>query len=282
MEKTKKKGKKWKIILFVVLALILILILSAVISTYKYLQNFKKEDEAKKAEMPGNASQYAVENIQPHLNRPLEGMDILFLGSSVTEGACSMKESFVEYLVKLDGIDATKEAVSSTTLVDEFSPIAFVYAGDGRSYISRIKENVDKSAHFDAVVIQLSTNDATNGKPLGELGDSKAMTEFDTKTVTGAIEYLIAYVQETWNCPVIFYTGTYYESEAYAAMVDRLWEIGEKWDIGVIDLYNDKDLNNISEDTYSFYMYDQIHPTRAGYLEWWTPAIEAYLYDYLI
>ncbi len=64
-------------------------------------------------------------------------------------------------------------------------------------------------------------------------------------------------------------------------MVDRLWDIEEKWGIGVIDLYNDKKLNDIDEDTYNFYMYDQIHPTKAGYLKWWTPAIEAYLYYFL-
>ena len=26
---------------------------------------------------------------------------------------------------------------------------------------------------------------------------------------------------------------------------------------------------------------DGIHPTQAGYLNWWTPKMEAYLYDYL-
>ena len=29
------------------------------------------------------------------------------------------------------------------------------------------------------------------------------------------------------------------------------------------------------------YMFDGIHPTQAGYLNWWTPKMEAYLYDYL-
>ena len=28
-------------------------------------------------------------------------------------------------------------------------------------------------------------------------------------------------------------------------------------------------------------MADNIHPTKAGYLEWWTPKIEAYIVDYL-
>lgn len=33
--------------------------------------------------------------------------------------------------------------------------------------------------------------------------------------------------------------------------------------------------------SYNFYMYDKIHPTKAGYLKWWTPVIEAFLYKYL-
>lgn len=32
---------------------------------------------------------------------------------------------------------------------------------------------------------------------------------------------------------------------------------------------------------YDFYMYDKIHPTKAGYLEWWLPTIQEYLYAYL-
>ena len=36
------------------------------------------------------------------------------------------------------------------------------------------------------------------------------------KTVAGSIEFIIAYAKEKWNCPVAFYTGTRYDSEAYA------------------------------------------------------------------
>lgn len=28
-------------------------------------------------------------------------------------------------------------------------------------------------------------------------------------------------------------------------------------------------------------MADKIHPTKAGYLEWWTPKMEQYIYDYI-
>ena len=49
----------------------------------------------------------------------------------------------------------------------------------------------------------------------------------------------------------------------------------------MIDLYIDEEFNDIDEDTYNLYMYDKIHPTKAGYLEWWTPKIEEDLYIYL-
>lgn len=35
--------------------------------------------------------------------------------------------------------------------------------------------------------------------------------------------------------------------------------------------YSNKEFNNISAEERSLYMADNIHPTKAGYLEWWTP-----------
>ena len=104
---------------------------------------------------------------------------------------------------------------------------------------------------------------------------------FDTKTVAGAIEYVIAYAKQTWNCPVIFYTGTQYKSEQYAQMVDLLLQIQEKWKIGVIDLWNDPEMQAVSAEDYKLYMINGIHPSLAGYRDWWTPKFEAYLTEAL-
>lgn len=276
MGKQKKKVRVWKVVLIVLLALTVVFgVVGGIVGS-----NFVKKDEEAKAAAPGNAEQYSIENVAALEDSPLKGKNILFLGSSVTYGSAAQGTSFADYLGKLHGINVTKEAVSATTLVDEFSIFAYMGSGNGDSYVTRL-QGVDKSAHFDAVVVQLSTNDASMQKSLGEISESTNMNDFDTKTVTGAIEFIICYAKEAWNCPVIFYTGSYYESEAYSAMVTRLVELQDKWDLGVIDLYNDKELNNVDADTYALYMYDQIHPTKAGYLEWWLPAIEAYLCDYL-
>ncbi len=217
--------------------------------------------------LAGNAEQYSVENVDPLENSPLEGMNILYLGSSVTYGASSLQEAFPEYIAKRNSTTYVKEAVSGTTLVNNGS----------NSYISRL-QSVDKSAQFDIFVCQLSTNDATQNKPLGEVS-AGGTAEFDTSTVCGAIEYIITYAMQTWNCPVVFYTNAYYDNDNYAAMVEALNSIAGKYDICVIDMYSDESFNSITEEEYTLYMADEIHPTRAGYLLWWTPYMENYLYN---
>lgn len=199
----------------------------------------------------------------------LNGKMIIFLGSSVTYGAAAGGESFVDFLKKKDGIIAVKEAVSGTVLVDEK-----VQGMD--SYITRMKA-LDPELKADAFVCQLSTNDASLKKKLGNISDGFVKEEFDVKTVAGAIEYIIAYARETWECPVIFYTGTKYKDEQYAQMVELLLKIQQKWKIGVLDLWNNVEMNRVDPQKYDSYMADPIHPTKVGYEEWWTPKFEEYL-----
>ena len=37
-------------------------------------------------------------------------------------------------------------------------------------------------------------------------------------------------------------------------------------------------MNAVSDKDYALYMGDSIHPTQAGYLQWWTPKFEEHLY----
>ncbi len=191
----------------------------------------------------------------------LKDKTIIFLGSSVTFGSAAGGRSFVEIIAEECGNTAVKEAVSGTTLVDN---------GEN-SYIARMKKlAVDKADYF---LCQLSTNDATRGLPMGEVSESRELSDFDTATVAGAMEYIIAYAHAKWNCPVAFYTNAKYDSVPYEKMVELLYELQKKWQIGVIDLWNDEEFNNISKEQYAEYMADPIHPTEVGYREWWTPVI---------
>ena len=94
------------------------------------------------------------------------------------------------------------------------------------------------------------------------------------------MEYIICYAKQTWKCPISFYTNTYYENDNYKKMIKALYELKDKWGIGIIDLYNNEAMNSISESDYSKYMADNVHPTSAGYLEWWTPVFEEYLQNF--
>ena len=217
----------------------------------------------------GNYGEYSL-NKTDALNSPINGKTIVFLGSSVTFGYGSLGTSFVEFLEKEDGIIPVKEAVSGTTLADT----------NENSYVSRLKK-IDKSINADAFICQLSTNDATKNIELGKITDSLQIEDFDTLTVAGAIEYVIAYAKETFNCPVIFYTQAKYESESYGKMVELLSDIQKKWDITVIDLWNNDEINHISQEQKKLYLVDAIHPTKAGYKEWWLPEFQRTLYEIL-
>ena len=227
---------------------------------------FNKMANIRFRKMEGNSEKYSVESVEQLKDSPLEGMNVCYLGSSVTYGASSLQQSFVEFISKRNSATYVKEAVSGTTLVT-------TGAGDG-SYVTRLKR-IDKNEKFDLFVCQLSTNDASQNKPLGSIESS------DATTVCGAINTIIDYVKSTWNCPVIFYTNSYYESESYSAMVAAVKEIATLKGIGVIDLYTDTAFNDITSEQRSLYMADKIHPTKAGYLEWWTPKMEQYIYDYI-
>lgn len=194
----------------------------------------------------------------------LRGKTILFLGSSVTYGSAAGGVSFVEMLAEACGCRTIKEAVSGTTLVD---------TGED-SYIARMKRM--ECGRADLFVCQLSTNDASQGLPLGAL-DSRA----DCATVAGAMEYIIDYARRTWRCPVAFYTNPRYESDAYARMTALLDACAERYGVEIIDLWDDPGVNALAPEQRARYMSDPIHPTLEGYRALWLPLFERRLSEIL-
>ena len=186
-------------------------------------------------------------------------MKIIFLGSSVTYGDEGW--SMCEYVRETMGCDVVKWALSGTTLVDT----------SDESYVSRLKRQIDTENCCDCFVCQLSTNDAAKELPLGEISDSKDIGDYDISTVIGAIEYIISRVTEKWNCPMVFYTGTYMENKNYQKMVDALFELHKKWNFEIIDLWNNPQMRAIDLERYNRYMMDPVHPNKLGYREWWGP-----------
>ncbi len=220
--------------------------------------------------MDGNAAQYGSSHVERLPGSRLAGKRVLFLGSSVTFGSASEEDAIPEYFERRFGCVATKEAVSGTTLADV----------DGGSYVNRLRTKVDIGTDYSLAVCQLSTNDAARGIPLGSAAPEGCRT-YDTKTVTGAIEYIVSYMCAHWDCDALFYTGSRFESPAYQAMVDRLYELRRKWPrLGVLDLWSDPAFNAIPDEVRRLYMADDVHPKKAGYMKWWCPELERQLAAY--
>ncbi len=202
----------------------------------------------------------------------LSGKTICWLGSSVTYGAKAEGYSMADVIVENHkNTVCLKYTISGTTLANS----------DASSYVARMKSDIAKDLEMDAMIVQLSTNDAKQGREMGTMSESRRMEDFDDATIIGAMETIIAYAQETWGCPVIFYTGTRYESEEYAAMVEALHRLQDKWGIGVIDLWENEAMTAIiGTEEYDSYMADDTHPNEKGYKEWWAPEFERYLTEY--
>lgn len=218
--------------------------------------------------LPGNGPDYGLQHITPLEDSPLKGKRILFLGSSITEGYGGCSVSFADYLEKKHGILAAKEAVCGTTLAD---------IGKA-SYVQRLL-HADATHPWDLLVCQLSTNDASRRLPLGIIAETKDPAAFSTDTIAGALEWILAYAEINLHCPVVFYTNPRYESVEYSRMVRLLYQLRQKWEFSIIDLWNDEKFNEITSTKRQLYMADRIHPTQAGYLRWWLPKFEAHLQE---
>lgn len=176
----------------------------------------------------------------------LKNKTILFLGSSVTYGSAAQGASFVDIIRDTCGANCIKEAVSGTTLADI----------NEKSYVSRLKA-VNKSLKPDLFVCQLSTNDASQ--------------KIELDKIKNAICFILEYVKKTFGCPIVFYTGTYFESKEYEKMIELLYELKKEYEFHILNLFYDKDMLSVSVTNYKRYMSDPIHPTLDGYKEWWTP-----------
>ena len=230
----------------------------------------------------GNDPKYLPENQTALEYSPLQGKTILSVGSSVSYGNGSGGVSFEDYLEVLDGATVISVTEGATTIA--------IREGLTSSYTERLRRAVQPDWDIDAVILQVSTNDASAGNGIGEPTDSYDIDSFDLTTTSGGLEYLIAYCTETWDCPVVVYcsapfeNGPLYDADAYGELVEGVHKVIDKWssevEIVFIDQWNDPEMRSVSKDEIIHYMSDPVHPAMAGYLEWWMPNFQEALYSF--
>ncbi len=245
------------------------------------------------AEM-ANSEIYSPENLESGQS-PLSGKTFAALGSSITYGFGSKETAFVEMIAKTDSCTFIKQAISGMTLA--YDPQRPETHPEG-SYVRQLLDRIDPAMKIDGFVVQLSTNDAQKGIEKGVITGSFNSQDQDPSTITGAMEFILAYIRETWNCPVVFYINAYLDRsyiehfalthpefpvdieqachdllDNYEEMIRILYELSKKWNFEIADLWNNEEIQNASFEVKDLLMNDVIHPRRAGYLFWYVPEI---------
>ena len=251
---------------------------------------YRKPETAEMA----NSEMYDPENLQTHESE-LSGKTFAALGSSITYGYGSKAVAFPEMIARMDICRFIKQAISGMTLA--YDPSRPETHPEG-SYVRQLLDQIDAAEKIDGFVVQLSPNDAQKGIPAGTISDSFEPKDQDPATITGAMEFILAYIKETWNCPVVFYINAYLDRayiehfaqthpefpvdiekachdllDNYEEMIRILYELQKKWHFEIADLWNNDEIRNASFEEKDLLMNDVIHPRKAGYLFWYVPEI---------
>ena len=209
----------------------------------------------------------------------IQGFKVNFLGDSITEGVGVTDVANNRYHSRLKGMcqlsAVNHYGVSGTRFAHQIHASEcprFDLCFCGRVY------NMDTSA--DMVVVYGGVNDYIHGDaPFGEIGDTTPAT------FCGAVYFLMHYLKENYaGKPVIFMTPArmflrhevddllpstharkWTAGKELQAYVDVIIETGKKFDIPVLDLYRNLDLDPHDQATYDAYTVDGLHFNDAGH-----------------
>lgn len=236
---------------------------------------------------------FPQKSINLKVDRSLDNKKLLFLGSSIFYGEANRGLSFIDMLRdNCQTVKITKETLSGTTLANR------PYMDN--SYIQRLERVVQENhatkpvTQYDALIVQLSTNDFYLGIDEGKLTPYKFrdLSCFDTSTIIGAIEYIISFalklnpdIQIAFiSCPIL---SSWKNRESYKKFNDEIIpKIINKWNIEFLDLLNYKcksdELYKIDKKSLKGYFSDEIHPNKLGYEEFLCPIIKDFLENMFI
>lgn len=256
-----KGAKGWRFLhtLLSIILMIFAFVLSIGLATFELAGGVMKIN------VRSNSNIYAAKNQPQIADSPLRGKRILCLGASITEGVYSRECSWVDYLASIDGAVCIKDVYPGTTITTY----------DEESFLPRLQK-YGKDSALDLVIIQLSTNDI-DPSTRGTVSEGFA-GPFDVSTFCGSAESMILYCRDVLECPVVFYSvasamvrDPFNDKNALYQNDQAMESICEKWNVPYLDLYCDSEFNSVDADLLDEWMADRLHPTRRGYLEWWTP-----------
>lgn len=214
-----------------------------------------------KKDHPGNDAKYNPETLEQR-NTVLSSKRILWLGSSFSASTGSAGITLCDYLAQINDAEIINESLEHSYLSSTMQ----------NSAVKRIRSSLALVSHADCLVIEVSPIDAQLTH--GDISDSQDRFTFKLKTTIGALEYLIAYAKELWNPTIILFTLPYCSDPSYEQLITKVHQVSDKWNVHLIDMYHDRELENPDPVKRSLYMTDMNHPTKAGLLNWIVPYMQ--------
>ena len=205
--------------------------------------------------------------------RILEGKTAIFLGDSITEGACAstIENRYVNIFSEITGAKIYNYGLGGTRIAYQIQPSLDEPQYD-IYFASRIFKMREEA---DMVFVFGGTNDYGHGDaPLGRLGDKTPLTFY------GALYDLYSRLQKKYSKAQIFaITPLHFIDEeqevncrgaerkgGLRAYVEAIKEVAKEFHIPVIDAFNDWDMKPIADkENDPYFVADGLHPNDNGH-----------------
>ncbi len=214
-----------------------------------------------KKDHPGNDSKYDPETLEAR-KTALYGKRMLWMGSSFSAGTGSGGITLCDYLTHINSMEIINESLAHS----------YLSSVTQNSAVKRFRSSLALVSHTDYLVIEISPIDAEMTP--GTVSEGFDRFTFRIKTTIGALEYLIAYARDLWDPEIILFTLPYCSDPSYERLIGQVHEVSEKWNVHLIDMYHDRELENPDPVKRSLYMTDITHPTKAGLRDWIVPYMQ--------
>ena len=228
----------------------------------------------------------------------LEGKSAIFLGDSVAYGHSTGGNGFGYYIDEFENLgNYTNAAVGSATIN--------TLTQGANNVIEQIKKYQNND--YDFVILQGGYGDLRDIATLGTLTNDYNISDFDTTTFAGAVEYTLYLATTTWSNSKIGFIISYdtpnnnYGVRPNHEETKKYWDIlksaCDKWNVPYLDFFEGSTIYNGEVKTYSelfqvttntYLDTDNIHPTSTGYeficpfIANWMKTLNKYSADFVI